>query len=234
MASTDTQRQRKRTSKPRRFQIFGIKLSQREVIFLGCCVVFILVGAIGIIMSGHSKAPEENKDKTPVSTDNQEPLPAPFQITQSSLSLDPGGQITLSTSGEKSAITWTSSDEKVATVADGVVTGVAGGTATITAASGDELSTCVVTVSGDPYVSNLLLYLNHSDFTIRQGDPAVQMKVKLKESKEVYEGAVVWASANSQVVTISETGLVERVGKGTTTISATVDGQVLECIVRVR
>ena len=83
-------------------------------------------------------------------------------------------------------------------------------------------------------MSNLLLYLNHSDFTIRQGDPAVQMKVKLKESKEVYEGAVVWASANSQVVTISETGLVERVGKGTTTISATVDGQVLECIVRVR
>lgn len=234
MASQDTQRQRRRTAKPQRFQILGIKLSRREFIFLACCVIFILVGAIGIILSGNSQAPEEEPEKTPSADTGKDSLPDPFQITQSSLSLDPGGQATLSTSGEKSAITWTSSDEKVATVADGVVTGVAGGTATITASSGDERSACLVTVSGDPYVSNLALYLNHSDFTMRAGDPAVQMKVKLKETKEVYEGAVVWASADSQVVTVSETGLVERVGKGTTTITATIDGQVLECIVRVR
>ena len=44
-------------------------------------------------------------------------------------------------------VTWSSSDETVATVVDGVVTAVAAGTATITAEAGDQEATCVVTVS---------------------------------------------------------------------------------------
>ncbi len=46
-------------------------------------------------------------------------------------------------------VTWTSSDESVATVTDGVVTAVAAGTATITAAAGDCSATCTVTVTED-------------------------------------------------------------------------------------
>ena len=53
------------------------------------------------------------------------------------------------------------------------------------------------------------------------------MKVKGTES------AVTWASKNTSVVTVSETGLVTRVGSGRTTVTATVDGQTLECTVRV-
>lgn len=52
-----------------------------------------------------------------------------------------------------SAVTWTSSDEDVATVADGVVTGVAAGTTTITASitvSGQTYTdTCSVSVTGN-------------------------------------------------------------------------------------
>ena len=44
------------------------------------------------------------------------------------------------------AVEWTSSDESVATVENGVVTAVAAGTATITAKAGDKEATCVVTV----------------------------------------------------------------------------------------
>lgn len=43
-------------------------------------------------------------------------------------------------------VTWSSSDEAVATVADGVVTAVAAGTATITAKAGGLEATCTVTV----------------------------------------------------------------------------------------
>lgn len=44
-------------------------------------------------------------------------------------------------------VTWSSSDETVATVADGVVTALAAGTTTITAKAGDQEATCVVTVT---------------------------------------------------------------------------------------
>lgn len=44
------------------------------------------------------------------------------------------------------AVTWTSSDDAIATVVDGLVTAVAEGEATITAKAGDKTATCVVTV----------------------------------------------------------------------------------------
>ena len=43
-------------------------------------------------------------------------------------------------------VAWTSADEKVATVENGVVTAVGNGTTTITAQAGDKTATCVVTV----------------------------------------------------------------------------------------
>ncbi len=47
-------------------------------------------------------------------------------------------------------VTWTSSDESVATVVNGLVTGVKAGTATITASAGDKSASCVVTVEAEP------------------------------------------------------------------------------------
>ncbi len=47
-------------------------------------------------------------------------------------------------------VTWTSSDDSIATVSGGVVTGVSAGTATITAAAGDKSATCAVTVTAAP------------------------------------------------------------------------------------
>ena len=48
------------------------------------------------------------------------------------------------------AIVWTSSDNAVATVENGVVTAVKAGTATITAACGSAKAECTVTVSAAP------------------------------------------------------------------------------------
>ena len=45
------------------------------------------------------------------------------------------------------AVTWTSGDSSIATVADGTVTGVKAGTTTITATAGDKSATAVVTVT---------------------------------------------------------------------------------------
>ena len=110
----------------------------------------------------------------------------------------------------------------------GSVTGKSGGTATITATSGEESVSCTVTVTGDPWVSSANLSLNKTDFTFGSGDTPVTLRVKGTESP------VTWASANTSVATVSESGVVKWAGKGTTTITATVDGQVLECIVRAK
>ena len=48
------------------------------------------------------------------------------------------------------SVTWTSSDEAVATVSDGFVTAVATGTATITAKAGEKSATCAITVAAAP------------------------------------------------------------------------------------
>lgn len=72
-------------------------------------------------------------------------------LDKTSVSLIEGENGTLSASvspddATDKTVTWTSSNESVATVADGVVTAVAAGTATITAKAGDQEATCAVTV----------------------------------------------------------------------------------------
>ena len=49
-------------------------------------------------------------------------------------------------------VTWTSSNDKIATVADGKITAVAPGTATITATAGDKSATCTVTVAKEAQI----------------------------------------------------------------------------------
>ena len=77
-------------------------------------------------------------------------------VNPTTAAVKPGATVTLSATvtpedATDKTITWSSSDEKVATVDGGKVTGVAEGTATIAATtkSGDKTATCTVTVSED-------------------------------------------------------------------------------------
>jgi len=176
-------------------------------------------------------APGGDQDQEGDATGSQEPtVPAepagPLTLDQSAITIPAGEKALITAAGGTGEITWSTSNENIATVDGGSVTGVAGGTVTITAAAGEETVSCTVKVTGDPWVSTASLSLNKTDFTLPSNDPPVQMKVKGTDSP------VTWASSNTSVVTISESGVVTRAGKGTTTITATVDGQVLECIVR--
>lgn len=94
--------------------------------------------------------------------------PTAVELSASTLEMIVTGKKTLTATftpadaNHNTAITWASSDESVATVADGVVTAVATGTATITATTANGLSaTCTVTVNeaplanGDYYILNV-------------------------------------------------------------------------------
>lgn len=150
---------------------------------------------------------------------------------------------TFKPAGSVGYITWTSSDPDVASVDEnGVVShGTKRGTATITATmAGGVTQTCKVynkvttgtTATPAPSSApstNTKLSLNKSDFTFSNAnEPAVKMKVNGTTSTPT------WSVKNSAVASITSDGIVTPVGRGTTTILCTVDGQTLECIVRVK
>lgn len=99
---------------------------------------------------------------------------------------------------------------------------------------GSGKGTCMVRVKGGTSSgqttttpSSSAPKLSSTDFTTHVGDPDVQLKVSGTTS------SVTWASKNTGIATVSGSGVVKAVSAGTTTITATVDGKVLECIVRV-
>lgn len=192
---------------------------------------------------------------TPSSTPSQIPSTQTansFTINKSDFTLGRMGETyrikaTFSPSGAVGFVDWSSSDPNVATVAsDGTVTGVGRGTATITATmAGGVKHTCIVrcTFSGAPGETPAIATptpsagsgggnsgsptLNRADFTLsRQGET---FRVKVTGS----DADVGWASSDSNVASVSSDGTVTAVGKGTCTVTATVDGQKLKCVVRV-
>lgn len=157
-----------------------------------------------------------------------DPEPAgPLALSQSSISIPAGETALLTASGGSGEVSWSTSNENIATVEGGSVTGKAGGTVTITAAAGEETAECRVTITGDPWVSTANLSLNKTDFTFGSSEK-VTLKVRGTDSP------VTWSSANTGVATVSDGGVVQWAGKGTTTVTASVDGQTLECIVRAK
>ena len=210
-------------------QVFAFLRQNNSRIFVGGAAFFLCVAILGMLLTQCGK-PKEPEEDPPVQT--EQPV-KPLGISRTAATLAVGETVTLSASGGFDTLIWTSSDEAVAFVENGRVTGRSAGTATVTASTGVESVSCTVTVEAPPPVSQPELALNHSDFTMRSGDPAVQMKVRIKGTKEAYGGDVVWASQDPAVVSVSDTGLVERVGRGTTVITASAGGQILECIVRV-
>ena len=175
-------------------------------------------------------------DEPPVSDEPAEPS-GPLALSQTDITIPAGETGRLTASGGSGEVTWSSSNPEIASVDNGAVTGKAGGTVTITASSGEETVTCQVKVEGEPWVDpNPSIYrLNREDFTLSSSETSWQMKVKKDNGKWEIMGpneGVTWASSNTGVASISETGLVTKTGKGTTQITATVGGVTLECTVR--
>ena len=117
------------------------------------------------------------------------------------------------------AVVWSSSNEKVATVADGVVTAVAEGTATITAASASDptiKAECVVTVLAPVAVTDVTL--NKSATTLLVGWTETLTATVAPENATNKD--IVWSSSDESVATV-ENGVVTAVAKGTADITVT-------------
>lgn len=146
-----------------------------------------------------------------------------------------GEQHVLTAAGGSGAYTWSVKDANVATVSeDGTVTAVGGGNTEVTVTDGYTTAVCIVRVKGpaanaggSTAAPSGTLALNREDMTMPAGT-TFQLKVSGTSS------AVTWSIADTSVATIGSDGTVKFLSRGTTTATASVDGQTLQCIVRVK
>ena len=153
-----------------------------------------------------------------------------MQINPAELTLNTGStaQITITDNAaqENPTYTYTSSDEKVATVSnDGVVTPVGEGTATITvtapATANYKEGTATATVKVSALPGQEVSFVKEGDQTATYGDAFENAATNATQNG----GAITYASSNPDVATVdSATGAVTIVGAGETTISATAAG----------
>jgi len=124
------------------------------------------------------------------------------------------------------AIGWSSNNLSVANVnASGLVTGVAPGSATITAASEGKSGAAVITVNPAP-VPVASVGVTPGSATMQAGQ-TVQLAATPKDvNGNPLSGRVVtWASSTPAVATVNASGLVTSVAAGSATITATSEGQ---------
>ena len=125
-------------------------------------------------------------------------------------------------------VTWSSSDEDVATVSEtGLVTALETGTAIITATCEGVTATCEVTVQAIAKE----IELNEVSLTLNE-DESFQLEATVLPEDAV-DKTVTWSSSDKDVATVSKKGLVEAIEKGTAVITATCGDATATCEVTV-
>ena len=130
------------------------------------------------------------------------------------------------------AVTWSSSNEKIARVnSNGLVSAIAGGTVTITATtvSGGYTAKCTFNILQEP--SGIELDYNVRNMYI--GQVATITAYVLPETAT--SRGVTWTSSNSKIVTVTSTGMVTALSPGTAIITAKTDvgGYTTTCAITV-
>ena len=114
------------------------------------------------------------------------------------------------------AVTWTSSDEAIATVANGEVTAVKEGTATITAKAGDKEATCEVKVA-KKVIEVESVTLSKTTLSLKRGETETLIAAVTPDNAT--DKTVAWSTSNAEVATV-ENGKVTALKSGTATITA--------------
>lgn len=138
-------------------------------------------------------------------------------------------QYTLSDGLNSSNIVWTSSNQKVATVSGGKVTGITYGKTVITASINGTSASCIVTVSAD-YVSLNSISLNTSTMNVLVGDTET-LNVSFNPSNASNK-SVVWTSSNNSIASVSG-GKVIGKKVGVAIVTASVSDKSVTCVINV-
>lgn len=176
-------------------------------------------------------APTEPPETTKATQPAVSAEPAVLTLDQSDVSFFTLGEaftlrVTLGeTSVGRSKVTWTSSDPSVATVEKGLVTAVGKGTATITAEYDGQKATCIIRCRFE----DTSWRASSTDVTLSVGE-----SFRLTVTNGSGETAdAIWIMDTDGVVSVDGSTITGR-APGTVTLTATVDGVTVSCIVRVK
>lgn len=136
--------------------------------------------------------------------------PLVVTLDQSSASIYVGDSFKLNATIEgetEETLTWTTSDDKVATIKNGTVRGIGAGTATITAKIGEASATCTVTVTA------IEVTISKTEATLERGET---LKLTATASDN---GEITWSSSDDNVASVKD-GEVTAITEGTATITA--------------
>ena len=160
-------------------------------------------------------------------------------VSPNEAEVEVGSNVTLSATkkpsiGSTEGLVWSSSNNRVAKVNDdGVVTGIAQGTVTITIKSSSGLikTTAKVTVVQSP--TGITLDKNKVTLDI-SGTKTTKLNAKIQPSNANRNTGITWNSSNTGVATVDQSGNVTAKANGTTTITATTqNGKSASCTVTV-
>ncbi|MCM1055919.1 MAG: Ig-like domain-containing protein [Bacteroides sp.] len=131
---------------------------------------------------------------------------------------------------DEPTVVYTSSDPTIFTVANGKVTGVAAGEATLTATAGELTASCKVTVSAEA-IPATKVELNKTTLELEVGGTAA-LTATLTPADST--DTLVWSSSVPATATVDQTGKVTAVAEGTTVITVKAnDGVSASCTVTV-
>ena len=155
------------------------------------------------------------------------------ELDKTELTLHPTEKATLAATvapeNTTDTLVWTSSNDAVATVKDGVVTAKSEGTATITATCGSVKAECAVTVL--PPVPASEVTLDKTVLTLYEGDAAKLTATVMPE--DTTDKTIVWTSSDNEVATVNN-GTVIGLKAGTATITAACGQVKAECSITVK
>lgn len=144
-------------------------------------------------------------------------------LSESLLNLDVGNTKTITYTINPSAaynknVSWSSSNNSVATVDNGVIKAIGEGTATITitTSDGNKTATCVVNVRTVPVNR---ISLNNNSLNLIKGNTSTLI-ANISPNNATNKNFT-WSSSNTSVATVNSSGVVTAISKGTATITAT-------------
>lgn len=152
-------------------------------------------------------------------------------VAPATLSLVEGGKGSLTAyvlpaTATNKVVSWTSSDDTVATVDDnGEVTALKEGTAviTVTTVDGNKTATCEVTVASSVIPVTEVTIITPEIPNIEEGD-VIKLTAKVLP-EDATDKTVTWTSGNESIATVSQTGEVTTLKAGSVDIMASCGGK---------